>query len=102
MVIPMDPSSTPQPPSGLMTRARACAIETEVTSLLAQPSFYPHETWSLPQVETLCILRYSEQDHGTTMKDHEDAKLERTNEELRTGYSLRRMTFYGLRTRGAQ
>ena len=41
-----------------MTRARARALETEVTSLLARLPFDSHETWLLPQTEMLCILRY--------------------------------------------
>ena len=57
-VIPMDIPSTHQVPKGPMTRARARALETKVTSLLSQFHFDAHETWLLPQTETLCILRY--------------------------------------------
>ena len=54
----MDASTSPTTPLGPMTRARARALETEVTSLLSQLPFDSHETWLLPQTETLCILRY--------------------------------------------
>ena len=66
-VIPMDLPSSPQVPSGPMTHARARALKTEVTSLLSQFPFETHNTWLLPQTETLCILRYQ----GTS---HEEAK----------------------------
>ena len=57
-IIPMDSTATHPTPQGPMTRARARALETEVTSLLSQFPFDSHETWLLPQTETLCILRY--------------------------------------------
>ena len=47
-----------------MTRARAKALETKVTSLLSQVHFDAHETWLLPQTETLCILRDLGDIHG--------------------------------------
>uniref|UniRef100_A0A8R7UK08 Uncharacterized protein n=1 Tax=Triticum urartu TaxID=4572 RepID=A0A8R7UK08_TRIUA len=53
-----------QVPSRLMTRARARALESEVTSLLSQLPFESYETWLLPQTETLCILRYQGVRHG--------------------------------------
>ncbi|KAE8774074.1 Iron sulfur cluster assembly protein 1, mitochondrial [Hordeum vulgare] len=62
MVISMDPSPTPQAPSGHMTRARARAIETEVTPVLNDCPFDSLGTWMLPQSETLCMLRYHEDD----------------------------------------
>lgn len=64
MIIPMD---TPQAASGPMTRARARAIETQVTSLLNDYSFDTNETRVLPQAETLCMLRYHDQGHQDTM-----------------------------------
>jgi len=54
----MNLPSSLQVPGGPMTRARARALETEVTSLLSQFHFNAHETWLLPQTQTLCILRY--------------------------------------------
>jgi hypothetical protein len=66
----MDLPSSPQVPSGPMTRARARAIETEVTSLLNDIPYDPCETWLLPQSGMLCVLRYQEdllgdaRDHG--------------------------------------
>ncbi len=57
-IIPMDASTSPTTPLGPMTRARARALETEVTSLLSQLPFESHETWLLPKSETLCMIRY--------------------------------------------
>jgi hypothetical protein len=44
-----------------MTRARARAIQSEVTSLLLESSLHTNEIWSLPQAETLCVIRYTDQ-----------------------------------------
>ncbi|KAI5018266.1 hypothetical protein ZWY2020_043154 [Hordeum vulgare] len=65
----MDPSTTRQAPQGPMTRAHARAIETEVTSLLCDPSFDDHGTWMPPQAETLCILRYHVDDREDTRSE---------------------------------
>src|SRR3954471_4322423 len=70
-VIPMDLPSSHQVPKGPMTRARARALETEVTSLLSQFHFDEHETWLLPQTETLCILRYQGDNHGDAVEQGE-------------------------------
>src|SRR3954465_14834332 len=67
----MDLSSSHQVPSGPMTRSRARALETEVTSLLSQFHFDEHETWLLPQTETLCILRYQGVNHGDAVEQGE-------------------------------
>ena len=48
-----------------MTRARARALETEVTSLLSDISYDPLETWLLPQSGMLCMLRYQ----GTNLEE---------------------------------
>ena len=71
MIIPMDASTSPTTPLGPMTRARARALKTEVTSLLSQLSFNSHETWLLPRTETLCILRYQGVSHGEANKQGE-------------------------------
>lgn len=70
----MDLPSSHQVPSGPMTRSRARALKTEVTSLLSQFHFDDHKTWLLPQTETLCILRYQ----GVS---HVDAKERGKSEE---------------------
>ena len=70
-IIPMDSTSTHPTPQGPMTRARARALETEVTSLLSQFPFDSHETWLLPQSETLCILRYQGASHEEARKQGE-------------------------------
>src|SRR4051812_39017405 len=67
----MDLPSSHQVPSGPMTRSRARALETEVTSLLSQFHFDEHETWLLPQTETLCILRYQGDSHGGAVEEGE-------------------------------
>ena len=58
----MDTTSTIQAPSGPMTRARARAIQSEVTSLLLEFSPSSSETWLLPKFEILCVIRYNAQD----------------------------------------
>ena len=70
-IIPMDASTSPTTPLGPMTRACARALETEVTSLLSQLPLESHETWLLPQTETLCILRYQGVSHGEARKQGE-------------------------------
>jgi len=67
-VIPIDLSSSHQLPSGPMTRARARALKTDVTSLLSQFPFETHETWLLPQTKTLFILGYKGVIHGEAKK----------------------------------
>ena len=56
----MDLPSPHQAPRGPMTRARARALETEVTSLLSDITYDPLETWLLPKSEMLCMIRYQE------------------------------------------
>ena len=51
-IIPMDASTPPTTPLGPMTRTRARALETEVTSLLSQFHFDAHEPWLLPHMDT--------------------------------------------------
>ena len=84
----MDLPSSHQVPSGPMTRARARALETEVTSLLSQFHLDEHETWLLPQTETLCILRYQGVDHEGAKEqgesEEEDGHEDGEEEELRT------------------
>ena len=81
----MDPTTSPTTPLGPMTRAHARALETEVTSLLSQLPFDSHETWLLPQEETICVTRYLEEGYGTTTlngKGGEDTKYKEQEEEL--------------------
>ena len=44
-----------------MIRARARAIQSEVTSLLLEFSPSSSETWLLPKSEMLCVIRYNTQ-----------------------------------------
>ena len=69
-----------------MTRARARALDTEVTSLLSQFHFDEHETWLLPQTETLCILRYQGVSHGDA-KEQEESEEEDGREDGEEGLS---------------
>ena len=80
-VIPMDPSSPHQVPKGPMTRARARALETEVTSLLALNPSDIHETWLLPSSGTLCILRYLDEGHGTALHNGQDGEFDKCREQ---------------------
>ena len=57
----MDATLTIQAPSGPMTRARARAIQSEVTSLLLEFPSSSSETWLLPKSEMLCVT-YNAQD----------------------------------------
>ena len=81
-VIPMDLSSSHQVPSGPMTRARARALETEVTSLLSELPLSIYETWLLPQTETLCILRYLGEAKEQSGSEGEDGREDGQEEEL--------------------
>ena len=57
-----------------MTRARARALETEVTSLLSDISYDPLETWLLPKSEMLCVIRYQEDPPEDAHEDGQDPK----------------------------
>ena len=86
-IIPMDASTSPTTPLGPMTRARARALETEVTSLLSQLPFDSHETWLLPQMETLCILRYQglHREEAREQGEPEAEDIREDGEEKRQG-----------------
>ena len=67
-----------------MTRARARALETEVTSLLSQVHFDAHKAWLLPQTETLCILRCQGVSHEEAKEQGEsEGEDGREEEEMR-------------------
>ena len=57
-----------------MTRARARALKTEVTSLLSKISYDPLETWLLPQSGMLCMIRYQEDPPEDAHEDGQDPK----------------------------
>ena len=73
-VIPMDLPSSHQVPTRPMTRSRARALETEVTSLLSQSHFDAHEAWLLPHMDTLCILRYNGEAKEQGQEQEEDGR----------------------------
>ena len=70
-ITPMDTTSTIQAPSGPMTRARAHAIQSEVTSLLLGFPSSSSETWLLPKSEMLCVIRYNAQDTEPRAEEEE-------------------------------
>ena len=81
----MDVPRSPSIPLGPMTRSRAKAIEDKVNSLLLELPFSTHESWILPQAETLCVLRYLEEVHVTSTfngQDGADTKREGQEGEL--------------------
>ena len=67
----MDTTSTIQAPSGPMTRARARAIQSEVTSLLLEFPSSSSQTWLLPKSEMLCVIRYNAQDTEPRAEEEE-------------------------------
>lgn len=80
----MDTTPTLQAPSGPMTRARARAIKTKVSSLLSDFHFDALGTWLLPQTKTLCMLTYQGNSHGEA-KDQGQALTEAKHEEEQVG-----------------
>jgi hypothetical protein len=62
--IPMYTTTTPQAPSGPMTRPQAYAIGHKVNPLLNASPFHSCETWLLPNARTLLVLRNRGDDHG--------------------------------------
>ena len=82
----MEVPTSPSTPLGPMTRARAKAIEDKVNSLLSElPLSTTHETWLLPHTETLSVIRYLEESHGTATSNGqggEDTKREDQEEGL--------------------
>ena len=58
-----------------MTRARARALEIEVTSLLSDISYDPHETWLLPKSGMLCMIRYQEDPPEDAHEDGQAPKV---------------------------
>ena len=73
-VIPMDLPSCHQVPSGPMARARARALEIEVTSLISHFHFDAHETWLLPHTDTMCIARYRGEAKEQGEEEEEDGR----------------------------
>ena len=81
----MDVSTSPSTPPGPMTRARAKAIEDKVNSLLSEIPLSTHETWLLPQAETLCVIKYLEKGHRAATsngQDGEDTEYEGQEEDI--------------------
>ena len=71
-IIPMKTTPSSQLLSGPMTRARARDIGAKVNSLLFEYDFDGKGTWMLPHNETLCILRYEEDDREGPRKQPQD------------------------------
>ena len=70
----MDVSRSPSTPLGPMKRDRAKAIEDKVNSLLSELPLPIHETWLLPHTDTLCVIRYLEESHGTATANGQGGK----------------------------
>ena len=66
-----------------MTRARARALETEVTSLISDISYDPLETWLLPKSGMLCMIRYKEDPPEDAHEDGQVSKFMDEEEERR-------------------
>ena len=62
-----------------MTRARARALENEVTSFLSDITYDPLETWLLPKSDMLCMIRCQEEPPEDAREDGQAAKF--TDEE---------------------
>src|SRR3989337_4276912 len=75
----MDASTPPTTPLGPMTRARARALENEVTSFLSDITYDPLETWLLPKSDMLCMIRCQEEPPEDAREDGQAAKS--TDEE---------------------
>ena len=60
-VIHMDSTTTHQAPRGTMSRARACAMETEVNSLHYEIDMDMDGTWMLPHQSVPCVTRYEDE-----------------------------------------
>ena len=68
-----------------MTRARARALENEVTSLLTELPYDACETWMLPHSETLCVLRYQEDPLGEARTNGQVGKfMDETDQRRRS------------------
>src|SRR3954468_8660705 len=78
-IIPMDLPSSHQEPGGPMTRARARALENEVTSFLSDIAYDPLKTWLLPKSDMLCMVKCQEEPPEDVREDGQAAKS--TDEE---------------------
>ena len=74
-VIPMDLPSSHQEPRGPMTRARARALENEVTSFLSDIIYDPLETWLLPKSDMVCMIRCQEEPPEDAREDGQATKF---------------------------
>ena len=92
-IIPMDLPSSHQEPRGPMTRARARALENEVTSFLSDSTYDPLETWLLPKSDMLCMIRCQEDPHKDAREDVQAAKsMDEENQRKRASSPSRPRT----------
>ena len=92
-VIPMDLPSSHQEPRGPMTRARARALENEVTSFLSDTTYDPLETWLLPKSDMLCMIRCQEEPPEDAREDGQAAKsMDEENQRKRASSPSRPRT----------
>ena len=64
--ITMHVTPSPQGRRGPWTRAHACTVETEVDSFLFKLHSVSYESRFIPQIETLCLVRYQGDDREDT------------------------------------
>jgi len=95
--IPMDVTLPPQAWRGPTTRAHARDVGTEVNSFLFEFHSDSHESRVLPQMDTLCILRYQGHDHEEARR-----KPQATEEEEKEGERPKREATKALETPGAR
>jgi hypothetical protein len=85
-----------------MTRARARALENEVTSLLTQLPYDACETWMLPHSETLCVLRYNEDPLGEARNNGQVGKFMDEEDQRRRSPKVHRARTSGPREQQQQ
>ena len=85
-----------------MTRARVKAIADKAYSLLSELPLSTYETWLLPQVETLCVIRYLEEGHLVATPNRQDGEdTEYKGQEVELPENLQPLDDRGLSTSDA-
>ena len=76
-----------------MTRARARALENEVTSFLSDITYDPLETWLLPKSDMLCMITCQEEPPEDAREDGQAAKsMDEENQQKRASSPSRPRT----------
>src|SRR4051812_18648756 len=69
---PVDITMDTNAPRGPLTRAQAHATKTKVNSLLSEDPLVTCETWVLPHPDTLCIIKYLDENQEEVVGREED------------------------------